>query len=447
MPSSEVRRLITPVLVAVVVFVLAVVLLTGGSSYSINAQFTDAGQLVSGDLVTVAGHQVGTVGSITLTRNGLADVKLDITDSSIRPIGDHTLATIGQLSLTGVANRFVGLDLGGGQAIPNGGTLPVTQTRGIVDLDQVLDALNPQVRASLKQILKTGGYFVQGSTPRDLNLLAQYLNPALSQTAQLSAQIAANNYALDRLVATAAKISTALSAHTQQLQGAVSSGATVLSEIAARRTSLEDALSRGPAVLTQSTTVLRHADTTLHIVNPVLQELEPVAPKLAELLKIAVPVAENAIPTVSGVEALVPGARRALEQTPAVAAKATPAVRSLTAALKPAIPILEGFRAYLPDAIAGFFEGFGGSETGFYDANGHYSRVLPVLSGNATGFQGALAILGDTLQTIPQLDGYRTHLLARCPGSGSAAGVAGGNPWLKPDTAPNICNPADDYFK
>jgi phospholipid/cholesterol/gamma-HCH transport system substrate-binding protein len=160
-----------------------------------------------------------------------------------------------------------------------------------------------------------------------------------------------------------------------------------------------------------------------------------------------VPVAQNAIPTVNGVEALVPGARRALLQTPAVARKATPAVKSLTAALKPAIPLLEGFRAYLPDAIAGFFEGFGGSETGFYDANGHYSRVLPVLSGNATGFQGALAILGDTLQTIPQLDGYRSGLVARCPGSGSAPAAAGGNPWLNPDTAPHLCNPASDYFK
>ena len=444
MRAEQFSRVLIPVLVTVVVFVIAIALLTGGSSYSIHAQFSDAGQLVSGDLVTVAGHEVGSIGSIELTGNGLAKVTLDISDSSITPIRMGTLATIGQLSLTGVANRFVGLDLGGGAPIPNGGTLPVTQTRGIVDLDEVLDSLNPQVRASLQRILKTGGYFISGSTPQNLNALAHYLNPALSQTAQLTSQIATNNYALDRLVASAAKISTALNAHTQQLQGAVSSSASVLSEIAARRTALQDSLTRAPAVLKQSTHVLSDAKTTLETVNPVLRELQPVAPQLATLLRTAVPVARNAIPTVAGVEALVPGARRALDETPGVARKATPAVESLTAALKPALPILEGFRAYLPDAIAGFFEGFGGSETGYYDANGHYSRVMPVLAGNAAGLQGALSILGDTLQQIPQLGGYKTGLLARCPGGGSSPGAAGGNPWTNPDTPPNICNPADD---
>jgi phospholipid/cholesterol/gamma-HCH transport system substrate-binding protein len=345
---QQVARLTATVAVAIAAVASVIVLVSGGSNYVVHAEFTDAGQLVNGDLVTIAGHQVGSVGNITLTNNGLADVELEISDSSVTPIRTGTDATIGQLSLTGVANRFVGLSLGGGAPIPSGGTLPATQTRGIVDVDVLLDALTPKVRASLQQIIKTSAYFVSQPTAAQINRSIVYFNPALSQSTQLGAEVVADRAALDRLVASSADVSTALAARNAAVGGLVTSAAAWL------------------------------------------RDLRPVAPRLDTLLRTVVPAARNAIPTISGARALVPGARRALIGLPRVANEAVPAITSLTSAL-----------------------------------NG---TTLGGLTGPVTG-----------------LDGARTKLLAPCPGGGSPAGAS--NPWTTPELLPGtgtLCHPADD---
>jgi phospholipid/cholesterol/gamma-HCH transport system substrate-binding protein len=432
----------------VALIAVLVVLITGGSNYVVHAEFSDAGQLVSGDLITVGGHEVGSVGSIKLADNGLANVELDISDSSIRPIHRDTIATIGQLSLTGVANRYVGLQLGAGPGtIPNGGTLPATQTRGIVDLDAVLDALNPQVRTSLQRILSTGAYFIHKPTVGQLNQLAGYLNPALSQLTQLGSELSADRFALERLVANTGHLAGSLAADSADLGGAVTNTAATLRQIASERAALQDILSRAPPVLGQAQTVLSHVDSSLTKLNPALAALQPVAPKLATLLKRIVPFGANLIPTVKQVQQLLPGARRALKALGPATALAVPAVRSLTAGLAGINPILTGIRPYAPDVVAGFFGGVGGQAGSAYDANGHYLKITLTAQGGGASLAGLLSLLGATTASIGPLSGGRSHILAPCPGGGGPPSADGSAPWTNPDSNPvlgAICNPADD---
>jgi phospholipid/cholesterol/gamma-HCH transport system substrate-binding protein len=431
------------VAVAIAAIAIIVVLTTGGSSYVINARFQDAGQLVGGDLVTVAGHTVGSVGNITLTANGLANVELDISDSSVTPIRSTTIATIGQVSLTGVANRFVGLTLGAtGRELKSGDTLPSTQTRGIVDLDVLLDSLTKPVRSQLQQLFKTGAYVFSSPTPQLANKAFDYLNPALSQTAALGRQIVANQYALEQLLTTTSQISTALAARSGDISGAITNTATALNEVASQRAALSDSIARAPAVLAQSDAVLKDVDYALGILNPVLRDLQPTAPKLARFLTVLAPTTANLTPTISGIEKIVPGAQKALREFPSVEKKATPAVSSLAQALPPLTPVLAGLRPYIPDIVSGFFGGIGGQSGGTYDANGHYVGTSAELGSGS--LSGLVSLLNTVLSALPGLNGTRFDITAACPGGAAEPAADGSNPWSTPDSGQTVCKPADN---
>lgn len=437
MARQQLARSIAMAALAVAAIAIVVILVAGGSSYTLHAEFTDAGQLVNGDLVTVGGHPVGSVSGMSLTSDGLADVTLSISNSSITPLRRGTVAQIGQLSLTGESNRFVSLLPGGGEPIPSGGMLPPTQTRGIVDLDTLLDSLTPPVRASLQKVIKTGAYLMSGQTPRQLNRAIAYLNPAFSQTSALGAEVVADRFALQRLISSTAQVSSALAAHDAALAGAVTNTAATLREVAAERAALQDVLVRAPGVLDQSRGVLSDVGHALGALNPTLRDLRPLAPELATLLRKVVPAARHAIPTIAGVQGLVGPAERVLTALPPVIRKAVPAIDSLRRALPPITPVLSGLRPYTPEVVSGFFGGVGGYSGGYYDANGQFLRTALELGPGS--FSGLLSILNAVTAKLPPFTGARFSQLAPCPGGATDASPNGGNPWNNPDSASAVC--------
>ena len=441
-------RLVAFLALALAAAAVLIVLVSGASTYIVHARFADAGQLVAGDLVTVGGHKVGSVGAISLTDNGLADVELRISDGAIAPLRRTTLARIGQLSLTGVANRFVALEPGlGGATIPNGGTLPSTQTRGIVDLDTLLDSLTPRVRASIDGLLRSGADALTQPTASQLNLAAEYFNPAASQAAQVGGQLVADKAALSQLVAASAQVVSVLGARSAALGGAVTNTAATVKEIASERSALEDVLARAPGVLAQATHVLSHVSGTLTVLDPALAHLPPVARRVARLLPIVLSASGEAVPTLRAVQGIVPGAERALEGFVPIEKLATPAVQSLTSALTEFLPDLSLLRPYAADTVAGFFNGVGGATAGLYDANGHYLHGMIAAQGGGESATGLPNLVTRQAATLGPFNGARTGLLSPCPGGGNPPAPDASNPWTSPDVAggaPKICSPMDD---
>ncbi|MEA2480811.1 MAG: phospholipid/cholesterol/gamma-HCH transport system substrate-binding protein, partial [Thermoleophilaceae bacterium] len=76
-----------------VVLVVAFVMFGGSAGYTVTATFENAGQLVKGNYVEVAGRPVGKVQSIELDSNAQAKVKLSV-GSGFDPLHEGTTAVI-----------------------------------------------------------------------------------------------------------------------------------------------------------------------------------------------------------------------------------------------------------------------------------------------------------------------------------------------------------------
>jgi phospholipid/cholesterol/gamma-HCH transport system substrate-binding protein len=427
-------------LVLVVGVILFLLFFNGNGPYMLHAHFADAGQLVPGDLVEVGAGSIGTVDDIKLTDNGQADVVLKITDGKFTPFHRGTIAQIRAVGLASVANRFVEIapGPGSGAKIDSGGSLGTAETRGIVDLDVLLDELTPSTRANLQTILKNGADAF--AYAKQANQAFGYLNPALSQTAALGQEVVRDQSSLQRLISSSATVVDTLASRQSDLVQGVANTAATLRTVASQDAALQDSLGRAPAVFSQAIGTLRSLRGALQFVNPTLHAARPVAPRLARLLRQAVPATNAVLPAVQELRAQLPALRRALAGLPGVAAKAGPAVQSATTAIGNAAPIYSMLRPYAPDLAAGLFNGFGGSTSGPYDANGHYSRITVELGqGSGAGLLSLLPGLG-----TPSGGGLRTGLTARCPGGAATPAADKSNPYV-PD--PTICNPANDSTK
>ncbi len=166
--SSVIGRVAAVAAVVVAIVAVGLILLSSGSNYTLRADFQNASQIVQGDLVEVAGNQVGTVSNIAITPDGLAQLSLSITKSAYQHIPQGTQATVREASLSGIANRYVNLTLGpaSNPNIPDNGMIPANNTTSEVDLDQLFNTLDGPTRKGLQNVFLGLGVAAQGPGPR-----------------------------------------------------------------------------------------------------------------------------------------------------------------------------------------------------------------------------------------------------------------------------------------
>ena len=438
MTAGNRRRLAGLAALSAACIALAIVLITGRGTYVVHARFANAGQLVKGAVVEVAGSKVGSVRAIRLTDDGFADVELGITDDAYRPLRRGTRASIRAVGQAGLNNRYVNLTPPpvAGAAIPNGGTLGLTETTGIVDLDALLSMFDARTRADLQGLIRHSGEAFAGSGAASFNGLVRQAAPALDQVARLAGDLNGDKARLDRLIATAGTTADALAERPGAIRDAIVNTGRVFRAVNTQRAAFADDIERLGGVLESARGTLTRLTATLPAVRADLRRLPGAARPLASLLR-AVPPASRAVqPAARELRALLPSLNRSLDGLPPLARAGVPALRQIGPAMRSAIPILAALRVYMPDLILGVFGGLGGISASSYDASGHYGRLLIAASPQASG-AGFASAFG-----LPELPGFklRTGLTAPCPGAAAPPAPDGSNVWV-PD--PKLCDPND----
>jgi phospholipid/cholesterol/gamma-HCH transport system substrate-binding protein len=401
---------------ATAIVVVVLVLLGGSPSYTLHADFQDAGGLVAGNQVLMGPATVGSVKSISLTPSGQAQVTMSI-DSSAAPLHEGTVARVYENSLSGIANKYVVLEPGASEAptIQDGGTIGENHTYSFVSLDQVFDALDPLTRAGLQGVIRGEAASIQGKSAQ-ANQTLKYLAPGLASTSNLTAELDRNEPAFDGLLVQGAQAMQALASRSQQLSDLIGKTATTTGAIAGQAQNLEQALRLLPGTLTRATGTFAGLRSTLDSLDPVVAESKVASRRLAPFAASLRAFTDAAIPTVTALSALIHNPAGSgdlttlLNQTPQLARLAASAFPHLVQAMNASQNQLDSLREYTPDVIAALADI--GQASAYYDANGHYLRVQP--SFFALGLDSQ-----NQLTDRPPSQRYQglQNVGARCPGS------------------------------
>jgi phospholipid/cholesterol/gamma-HCH transport system substrate-binding protein len=330
------------VLILFILYLVFAVSLAQGNPYahrySVHARFANAINLGSNDFVEINGVRVGRVGDLTPV-GGLADVVLRIDDSNIR-LHDDATAALRLKSLVGESYVEVNPGTPSRPELADGALLPLAQTRTPVQLDQVLNTLDPSTRAALAGFLTQLGAGVKGRAG-DIAGLVRQSEPALGSTA--ATFHAFDSPKLGDLLATLDADTATLAGRSGTLTGIFRNGNSFLGALAPDTANIQ-------AVIADA------GDTFARIDNVLRDRTEGLGNTLDELDAV-------------------------IRNTNILADEARPIVDAMT-------PTLPAFATWLKELA---------SATSQSDANGYFLRLLPIVGQASLNNMGVPATPGASL--------------------------------------------------
>lgn len=442
-------RIVALVALGIVVIALAAILLGGDGSHKYKLVFQNAAQLVPDNQVLIGGEAVGSVESIGLTDDNLAEIEVSVDQE----LHEGTTAVIRATSLSGVANHYISISPGPNSNPPlaDGATLDLGSTTTEVDLDQFLNTFPTPVRRALSQFVR-GNAAQFSNRGKQANQTFKYFGPALNRTTAFVGELNADQNLLERFVVSSSKLSTAVAQRGNELSSAISNASTAFGAIASQNEALDQTLRLLPPFMRQANTTFVNLRAALDDLDPLVETAKPATKNLAPFLSELRPVLSKAVPVFKNLrlstsrKGFANDTAELLSFTPGLQQRSSKAFPNAQRAIEAFQPNLDFARAYTPD----IFNGFGklGQVTGYYDGNGHYARAQLVLNlFQRNSGSGEL----EPIAPSEQYDAFGGSANARrpCPGGATQPAPDGSNPFTEPPFAgsgvspSSACDPAD----
>jgi phospholipid/cholesterol/gamma-HCH transport system substrate-binding protein len=433
---------------AIVVIALAVVLFGGDGSHKYKLVFQNAAQLVPDNQVLIGGQAVGSVESIGLTDDNLAEIEVSVDQQ----LHEGSTAVIRATSLSGVANHYISISPGpnSSPALDDGARLDLGSTTTEVDLDQFLNTFPTPVRRALGQFVR-GNAEQFSNRGKQANQAFKYFAPALNRTTAFVGELNADQNLLERFIVSSSKLTTAVAQRGNQLSSAISHASTAFGAIASQNAALDQTLRVLPPFMRQANTTFVNLRAALDDLDPLVETAKPATKNLAPFLSELGPVLSKAVPVFKNfrLSASRPGfandTAEALSFLPGVQQRASRAFPHAEQGIEAFQPTLNFARAYTPDILNGF--GKLGQISGYYDGNGHYARAQLALNLFQRSSSGELKPITPSEQY--KAFGSSAGVRRSCPGGATQSAADGSNPFTDPPFAgsgvspSSECDPAD----
>ena len=241
------------------------------------AQAVTPGQ---GQTVVVAGVKIGDISNVQLN-NGVAEVTMDI-ERKFLPIYKNATALI--RPRTGLQDVFVELDPGTRSAgeYQEGDTIPVKNTAPEVNLDQILEALDGDTQAYLRELLVGGGQGLKGQA-KNLGKVLGGLGPINRELATLNREVAKRRTNIASLIHNLNLLTGAVGKHGTEVAQLVDSSNAALGAIASQDSNVQRAVALLPSTLKVAHSTLNKTAGFAKILGPTFNHLRPFVRNLPQM--------------------------------------------------------------------------------------------------------------------------------------------------------------------